>query len=248
MKLFSYHAGNSFLHTLDVRCKCLLVCLISLSVVKADLAGNLVCLAFYILLLKGLGLGPVTVIRQMKGFLLFLMLIFLSRWVTTPGDAIQTVYGITLTRQGLADGGQTALAFLNIMLTGLALTATTRSMEIKTAVQWFFGPVPFIPERRVAMMMGLSLKFMPLILDNARQVSWAVHARCGHLRKNPVKRLIHRTWPLLKKTFKTADDLTLAMQARCYSEQRTDCRFHPNGKEGWVVLAAIAFSTAVVWF
>lgn len=246
MTLFSYHPGHTLWHTLDVRCKCLLVCLLSLVVLKTGLPGNIVCLCVLMFILKTFGLGPARLVTQLKIFLLFLIVIFLSRWAGTPGDPMVTLYGFSLTRQGLASGSLVALRFLVVMLLGLMLTATTRSMEIKAAVQWFFKPVPFIPEKRVAVMAGLALKFMPLILDNAREVTHAVNARCGNLRKNPVRRLINLSWPLLKKTFQSADDLSLAMQARCYSENRTDPRFFPNGKEGWVMGLALVFSAGML--
>ncbi|WP_321495979.1 energy-coupling factor transporter transmembrane component T [uncultured Desulfobacter sp.] len=245
--LFAYHPGKTLLHTLDVRCKCVLVCLLSLTVLKAGLPGNFAGLGLFILLLKRLGMGPVTLVVPLKWFFAFLALIFLSRWAATPGDAMVTLYGVSLTRQGFSDGSLVAAGFLNVMLLGLLLTATTRPMEIKAAVQWFFKPIPFIPEQRVAVMMGLALKFMPLILGNARDVSHAVDARCGNLRKNPVQRLVYRTWPLLKKTFQSADNLTLAMQARCYSENRTAPRFYSNGKEVPVMVGALVLSAAILW-
>lgn len=244
--LFSYHPGNTLWHTLDVRCKCLLVCLLSLAVLKTGLPGNILCLCVLMVILKTVGVGPAKLVTQLKAFLLFLILIFFCRWAGTPGDPMVTLYGFSLTRQGLTSGSLVSLRFLVVMLLGLMLTATTRSMEIKAAVQWFFKPVPFLPEKRVAVMVGLALKFMPLIFDNAREVKHAVNARCGNLRKNPVQRLINLSWPLLKKTFQSADDLSLAMQARCYSENRTDPRFFPNGKEGWVMGLTLVFSTGML--
>lgn len=247
MTLFFYRLGTTFLHTLDVRCKCLLVSFLSLAVLKAGLWGDLLCLGLFIILLKGLGIGPVSLARQLKGFLFFLGLIFFSQWANTPGDPMFTLYGFSLSCQGLEAGGLVALGFLNVMLIGLVFTATTRTMEIKAAAQWFFRPVPFVPEKRVAVMMGLALKFIPLILENAREVTHAVNARCGNLRKNPVRRLINRTWPLLGKTFCDAENLSLAMQARCYSENRTDSQFYANGKEWLVMGLAFGFSVCIVW-
>jgi len=244
--LFSYHPGDTLWHTLDVRCKGLLVCLLSLAVLKTGLPGNIICLGVLMVILKTLKVGPARLVTQLKVFLLLLTLIFFCRWAVTPGDPMVTLYGFSLTRQGFTSGSLVALRFLVVMLLGLILTATTRSMEIKAAVQWFFKPVPFIPEKRVAVMVGLALKFMPLILDNAREVTHAVNARCGNLRKNPVRRLINQSWPLLKKTFQSADDLSLAMQARCYSETRTDPRFFPNGKEGWVVGLTLVFCAGML--
>lgn len=197
-------------------------------------------------ILRTLGLGPAKLVTHLKAFLLFLILIFFCRWAGTPGDPMVTRYGFSLTHQGFTSGSLVSLRFLVVMLLGLILTATTRSMEIKAAVQWFFKPVPFIPENRVAVMVGLALKFIPLILDNAKEVTHAVNARCGNLRKNPVRRLINLSWPLLKKTFQSADDLSLAMQARCYSEHRTDPRFSPNGKEGWIVGLTLVFSAGML--
>lgn len=246
MTLFSYHPGDTLWHTLDVRCKCLLVCLLSLAVLKTKLPGNIICLCVLMFILKTLGLGPARLVKQLKIFFLFLILIFFCRWAGTPGDPMVTLYRFCLTRQGFTSGNLVSLRFLVVMLLGLILTATTRSMEIKAAVQWFFKPVPFIPEKRVAVMVGLALKFMPVILDNVREVTHAVNARCGNLRKNPVRRLINLFWPLLKKTFQSADDLSLAMQARCYSENRTDPRFFPNGKEGWVVGLTLVFCAGML--
>jgi energy-coupling factor transporter transmembrane protein EcfT len=197
-------------------------------------------------ILKTIGVGPVRLVTQLKAFLLFLILIFFFRWAGTPGDPMVTLYGFSLTHQGFTSGSLVSLRFLVIMLLGLMLTATTRSMEIKAAIQWFFKPIPFIPEKRVAVMAGLAIKFMPLILDNAREVTYAVNARCGNLRKNPVRRLVNLSWPLLKKTFQSADDLSLAMQARCYNENRTEPRFSPNGKEGWVIGMALVFSAGML--
>lgn len=244
--LFSYHPGITLWHTLDVRCKCLVVCLLSLTVLKTGLPGNIICLCFLMFILKRLGVGPVRLVKSLKAFLLFLILIFFCRWAGTPGDSMVTLYGFCLTRQGFTSGSLVALRFLVVMLLGLMLTAATRSMEIKAAVQWFFKPVPFIPEKRVAVMAGLALKFIPLILDNAREVTHAVNARCGNLRKNPVRRLITLSWPLLKKTFQSAEDLSLAMQARCYSENRTDPRFSPNGKEGWAMGLTLVLSAGML--
>lgn len=240
--LFSYRPGRTLLHTLDVRCKCLLVCLLSLAVLKTGLPGNIFCLGVLTVTLKTVGLDPAGIVTQLKTFLLFLMLIFFSRWAGTPGDPMVTLYGFSLTRQGFGSGSLVSLRFLIVMLLGLMLTASTRSMEIKAAIQWFLKPVPFIPEKRVAVMAGLALKFMPLILGNAREVTHAVNARCGNLRKNPVRRLLNLSWPLLKKTFKSAEDLSLAMQARCYSENRTDPQFRPNGKEGPIVGLALVLA------
>ncbi|WP_022664397.1 energy-coupling factor transporter transmembrane component T family protein [Desulfospira joergensenii] len=247
MTLFSFRPGSTLVHELDVRAKCVLVCLLSLAILNTGLSGNLICLFFLLVFIKKMGFKLIRILKQLSFFLIFLVLILLSRGLTFPGDPMFTFWGVTLTRQGMALGSLIALRFLSIMFLGLVFTATTRPMEIKAAAQWFLKPVPLIPEKKVAIMISLALRFLPLILNQAAEVSHAVNARCGNLRKNPVQRMIHLTWPLLKKNFKSAEDLTLAMEARCYCENRTDPEFHRSGKEGTAMLFALVFCAVLVF-
>ncbi len=246
MTLFSYKTGQTLAHDLDVRVKCALVCLLSVGLLNTGLLGILICLGFLVFYLKKLNHTLKDLVRRLFFFLFFLILILLSRWATLPGEAMFTLLGITLTWQGLISGGQMALRFLCIMLLGLIFTATTRSGDIKAAAQWFLGPVPFVPEKRAAIMISLALRFFPLILHQAMEISHAVNARCGNLEKNPVKRMVHLTWPLLKKVFSSADNLSLAMEARCYCEDRSDPEFSQSGKEGWVSALALVFSAGLI--
>lgn len=246
MTLFTFHPGNTFLHTMDVRCKSVLVCILSLTMFNAGLYENLLFLFISLSLLKLIGISFLTILRQLKWFLLFLIFIFLSQSLSAPGDPIFSLFGMQISRYGLLLGSKVAIGFLNIMLIGLIFTSTTRIMEIKAAFQWFLKPIPFVPEKRVATIIGLAIKFMPMLLDNAREVNYAVNARCGNLRKNPVYRITNKTWPLIRKTFSSADNLDFAMQSRCYNENRTNIEFHSNGKEFFILALVIILSISSI--
>jgi energy-coupling factor transporter transmembrane protein EcfT len=105
---------------------------------------------------------------------------------------------------------------------GLSFVSTTRPSEIKAAVQWFLDPFPFIPAKRIATMMSLIMRFMPVFLGQAKETADAQRARGVENRKNPLYRLKKLLIPLMRRTFTTADKLAVAMEARCYSENRTD--------------------------
>ncbi|MCA1787556.1 MAG: hypothetical protein LC657_16405, partial [Desulfobacteraceae bacterium] len=115
MTIFSYHPGDTLWHTLDVRCKGLLVCLLSLAVLKTGLPGNIICLCVLMVILKTLEVAPARLVTQLKVFLLLLILIFFCRWAVTPGDPMVTLYGFSLTRQGFTSGSLVALRFLIVM-------------------------------------------------------------------------------------------------------------------------------------
>ena len=134
------------------------------------------------------------------------------------------------------------------MLTGLIVCLTTKPSSVTGAVQWFLNPLPCIPEKRVGIMVSLSLKFMPLILKQAHEISNARKARCGDLEKNPVKKIIGLTLPLMKKTFLSADNLISAMESRCFNDDRTDPEFTPSGKELIFILNSFLLSIGFVCF
>jgi energy-coupling factor transporter transmembrane protein EcfT len=228
---FSYRQGESWLHLLDVRCKFFMVCLVSMSLLSAQMTA---CFFYFLILLfffKNSGLKIFATLNALKYFIVFLFFIFATRALIVKGDILVSFYGLSFTQQGLNQGFSVAFKFFLVMVTGIVFSSTTKPSCVKSAVQWFLRPIPFIPEKRVAVMISLSLSFMPVILNQARQISDAQKARCADLQKNPVKRIIRLVLPLLKKIFLSADNLVLAMESRCYSDDRTDPEFIPSGLE-----------------
>jgi energy-coupling factor transporter transmembrane protein EcfT len=231
LTLFSFRTGTTVLHELDVRVKIVLVCMVSMALFTAGYSGCLACFLVIYPLIRAQGLTICLLLIRMKGFVLLLALMAATRAVTTPGDPVWPFFDIGITRQGLVQGGLVAMRFFLVMVAGMLFTVTTRPADLKGAAQWFLKPVPFVPEKRVALMISLCLRFFPMILAQAGQTSDAVNARCGGFRRNPVRRIRLLTLPLLKKTVMAADHLCLAMTARCYTENRTDPVFESSGKE-----------------
>lgn len=243
---FTFRPGDSSLHHLDIRLKLCLLCLVSLSMLKASFISCGIFLLVLTSLFRSSGIPVLSALRRMKSFFLLLLFIFLSRALTTQGESVFAIYGLDITRQGLETGWMMALKFFLIMMSGLLFSSTTRPSSLKGAVQWFLKPVPFIPESRVAVMISLSLCFMPVIFRQAKDISDAHKARCGDLRKNPVRKIMGMTLSLMRKTFLCADHLVLAMESRCYSDDRTDPEFHPSGKEKYFLIGSIIL-LLVLW-
>jgi energy-coupling factor transporter transmembrane protein EcfT len=161
-------------------------------------------------------------LRGMHFFLMLLLLILGVRMVTTPGDPIIETKFFSITRQGILSGALICWRLAIIVVLGFAFVFSTRSFEIKAAMEWLFKPFVFIPGKRIATMMGLTTRFIPVILNQANETAEAQRARCVENRKNPVYRLIRLGIPLIRRTFERADLLAVAMEARCYTEDRTD--------------------------
>ena len=245
---FTYRKGYTLLHGLDVRCKFFLLCLISISLLSATLIP---AVFFLVLLIIGFNLSCASMIYtlgQIKYFFILLGFIFMARALSMEGIPYLTVFGISITKEGVSDGFLVTFKFLLIMLSGILFSMTTQPSTIKSAVQWFLKPIPFIPEKRVAVMISLSLSFMPIILRQANEISDAQKARCGDLEKNLIKRIYRLIVPLLKKVFLTADSLIIAMESRCYTENRTDPVFSPSGKEPYFLVAGCLIAIGLFFF
>jgi energy-coupling factor transporter transmembrane protein EcfT len=110
---------------------------------------------------------------------------------------------------------------LLVVFMGILLMATTRTADIRAALVWLLRPVPLVNEKMAATMVGLVVRFLPVILYQAAEISDAQRARGIERRKNPMVRLMRFTLPLFRRVFLSADELAVAMHARCYSEHRT---------------------------
>jgi energy-coupling factor transporter transmembrane protein EcfT len=230
---FSYRPGSTFLHLLDMRCK--LVCMLSysLAILAAGPRGLLFACMMLTWILSICRISVGSIFSELRYFIVLLLFIILLRTLTSPGNAVLVIGFFKATGAGLADGLLMAWRLISIVLLGLVFVATSRPSEIRTGAAWFLKPVPFIPEQRVATMIGLLVRFVPLIFGQVRSTGEALRARGIEQRKNPLYRLRYLAMPLLWRTFDHADKLVDAMTARCYNENRTTGQL-VFGRREWI--------------
>jgi energy-coupling factor transporter transmembrane protein EcfT len=235
---FGYTAGDSLLHRIDARFKIAFIIFLSLVGLNAYFWE----LGFLTLILLGIivraRLPIVSGLREMRYFLILLVLIFVARVLSTDGIPLIDLKYINVSIQGIYNGVLVCWRLALIVMLGFAFTSTTPPSAIKAAVQWLLKPVPLVPEKKVAVMMGLILRFVPVILDQARETAQAQKARAVENRKNPVYRLTKFGFPLMRRTFERADDLVVAMEARAFTEHRTDPELIAD-KRDWVALMVV---------
>lgn len=219
--LFHYIPGNTILHRLDIRIK-LIICIISGFFI---LNGNILVLCIIsVLIISALFISSVPMlylIKELRGFFIFLFFIFFTSSLTTPGTIVlgfkNIQFGFTL--EGLFSGAVFVWKFLLIILLGCSLTFTSSFTDFRYAVLWFLKPFPFVNARLVSTMVSLILRFVPEILNKAEEISIAHKSRRINARKNPFIKILSFSRSLMYKTFLRADEITLAMKARCYSTE-----------------------------
>jgi biotin transport system permease protein len=246
LSVFNFRPGSSVLHGLDVRFKLLFLVLISLSSLKACAFALSVLTLMLVAALGHARLSLKSVLKSFRYVFVLLAFIFLARALSTPGSAVIEFNAVSMTRKGLYDGALVCWRLIIVVLTGLAFISTTRPSEIKAAVEWLLNPFPFIPSKRIATMMSLVVRFIPVVFDQARETADAQRARGVDNRKNPVYRLKKLSIPLMRRTFDRADKLALAMDARCYSENRTDPGLCARLRDWAVLFAVICLCMGIV--
>ena len=243
--LFTYQSGSSRIHEMDVRFKFLAFGILSLAVLQYDLLPLTSISLLSIILVRYIGLSPFGVLVELRYFILLLVLIILARAFTTPGTPLSHLPWLPMTYDGFIVGGITAWRILLVAIFGLIFIATTKPAAVKAGVVFFLKPIPMVPAARIGTMLGLLLRFIPLIFRQADATFDAQRARGIELRRNPFYRIKTFVIPFMRRLFLGTDHLIEAMEARCYSDQRTDpmLSFH---KSDWWMLSCVIGVTGLL--
>ena len=235
------------LHRLDVRFKLMFFVLISLSSLRANIFSLFLLTVVLTAALIHVGLPIKSALKDLRYIFLLLLFVFVARSLSVPGSPLIEIKTITITREGLYQGVVVCWRLLIVIMTGVLFVTTTRPSEIKAAVEWMLKPFPGIPEKKIAFMMSLTVRFVPIIFQQAKETLAAQRARGIENRKNPIYRLRMLGIPLMRRTFEQADRISLAMMARCYSENRTDPRLSCQARD-WIALAGVVGLSLISFF
>jgi len=149
---------------------------------------------------------------------IFLFILFLFQAFFTPGSRLPAFPWLPVSLEGIYLGSFTCWRLGLILGYAVLFTSVTRPRQLQDAIVWLLKPVPFIPERRIGLMVSLTLRFFSIILDQAEEVRLAHKARLGDQNKNPFRKAKFLALPLLRRSFSRAEDVTLALAARGYRD------------------------------
>jgi energy-coupling factor transporter transmembrane protein EcfT len=156
--------------------------------------------------------------RDFRIWAIFLLALFLFQAFFTPGSRLPAFPWLPASQDGLRLGSLTCWRLGLILGYAVLFTALTRPREIQDTLIWLLKPIPFLPERRIGLMVSLTIRFFSIILDQAEEVRLAHKARLGDQNKNPFRRAKFLALPLLRRSFSRAEDVTLALAARGYRD------------------------------
>ncbi|MBR1983450.1 MAG: energy-coupling factor transporter transmembrane protein EcfT [Clostridia bacterium] len=228
-----YYPSHSFVHKMDARVKILAVIayIVAVFLVKPFyFLGFSACLAFVIIATAVAKIPFLKVLKSMKAIIFFIVLsAVLQLFFNSQGTPLWENGFIT--DAGLYNAIFIVLRITLIVLGASLLTLTTSPVEIADGIESLLYPLKFIkfPVHEFALIMSIALRFIPTLLDETDRIIKAQKARGADFESGNIfkraKALIPVLIPLLISSFRRADELADAMDARCYSGSKNRTKY-----------------------
>ena len=222
--LGQYFPGESFIHRLDPRTKLLAtIALIAFVFVVQGFSGFLLIAAFVLACAASTGIHLKFLIRGLKPiFFIIIFTFILNLFFQTTGNELVHVGFIRITDTGLRMASFMAVRLILLVVSSQLLTLTTSPISLTDGLETLFRPLEAIhfPAHEIAMMMSIALRFIPTLMDEADKIMKAQKARGANFETGSIiaraKAMVPLLVPLFVGAFRRAEELALAMDARCY--------------------------------
>lgn len=221
--LGQYYPGSSWIHRLDARIKIIwtFVYIVSLFLIK-DFWGYIAILVTLGLII-GVSRVPLNfILKGLKPIFLIIVFTFTVNMFMTKGTPIVGIGFLQITREGLYNAVFMGVRLVLLIIGSSLLTLVTKPINLTDGIEKLLSPGQRIgiPAHELAMMMTIALRFIPTLLEETDKIMKAQMARGADFESgnimNRAKSLIPLLVPLFISAFRIAQDLAMAMEARCY--------------------------------
>lgn len=219
-----YVPRNSLIHSLDPRIK---LTIIFFFVVFVFFANNVLSYSVMTLFaLCSMILTNIPIRFILRGltpvWFLVIFTFILHLIMTRDGFVLLKIFNFKIYSGGVVQGFAISLRFFLLILVTSLLTLTTTPIEITDAMENMLHPFKKLklPVHELALMMSISLRFIPTLMQETEKISKAQASRGIDFRtgsfKERIKAVIPLLIPLFVSAFKRAEELAMAMEARGY--------------------------------
>ena len=221
--LGQYYQTESVIHRMDPRVKLggTLLFIISLFFFK-NFLGYVIAALFLAVVIKLSGVPFKFMVRGMKTIILLLMITVVFNLFLTPGTPLVSFWKLTITMEGAKLAASMAIRLTLLIIGSSLMTLTTTPNNLTDGMEKMLRPLRVIkvPVHEVAMMMSIALRFIPILLEETDKIMKAQIARGADFESGNIfkraKALVPLLVPLFISAFRRANDLAMAMEARCY--------------------------------
>lgn len=229
-----YYIADSFLHKMDARIKMLLCLLFMVGIFFVTSFVGFAFITVFLIFAIAFSRVPLkSILKSVKGILFLLVLTaVLNVFFTKRGNLLCSWWIFQIYDEGLYFAAKMLLRLTYLVVGAGLLTLTTTPVDLTHAIESLLKPLKVIkfPVHELALIMSLTLSFIPSLMEETDRIIRAQKARgadfdTGGLIKR-AKAFIPILIPLLVGGFRRAEELANAMNSRCYegSKNRTQMR------------------------
>lgn len=248
-----YIPGDSFVHKLDPRAKIMLSILyiIDLFLIK-DFQGYIIIFLFTMFAIATSKIQLKYIYKGLKPIFVLMLITALFNVFLTKGENLIFELGfLKVYKEGILLAVFMVLRLTFLIIGTSLLTLTTSPIELTDGIEKLLNPYRKIgvPAHELAMMMTIALRFIPTLMDETDKIMKAQKARGADFESGNLvqraKNLIPLLVPLFISSFRRADELAMAMEARCYrgGEGRTRMKILKLTSKDAVAIVIFVFLT-----
>lgn len=250
-----YYPAESVIHRLDPRVKLIatLAYIISLFTFKS-LSGYLAAGLFLFMVIRISKVPIGFIVKGLKAVVLLMLITVCFNLFLTPGEILIQFWIFKITKEGIKVAVFMAIRLVFLIIGASLMTFTTTPNHLTDGLEQLMKPLNKIhfPVHEISMMMSIALRFIPILLEETDKIMKAQMARgadfeSGGLIKK-AKNLIPLLVPLFISAFRRANDLAMAMEARCYrgGKGRTKMKPLTFKKRDWLGFVTMSGYIAVL--
>ena len=218
-----YYQTESPIHRLDPRVKLIatFAYIISLFVVHSW-TGYLIAAVVVAIVIAASHVPFGYIMRGMKAVMMILMITVIFNLFLTEGRPLIHFWKLTITYEGVDFASKMVVRLIFLIIGSSLMTLTTTLNQLTDALEDVLGPLKkiHVPVHEISMMMSIPLRFIPILMEETDKIMKAQMARGADFEsKNLMKKiqsLVPLLVPLFISAFRRANDLAMAMEARCY--------------------------------
>ena len=237
--LGQYYPAESVLHSLDPRVKLFATLVFIITLFSAD---NVVLFAMMILTVAGIILlihVPFSfMVKGLRAIVILLIIAGLFNLFLTPGRTLVSFWIFSISDVGLKNAVLMTSRMILLIIGTSVMTLTTTPNQLTDGLEKSLGFLKRInvPVHEISMMMSIALRFIPILIDETDKIMKAQMARGADFETGGLitkaKNMVPLLVPLFVSAFRRANDLSFAMEARCY-----------NGGEGRTKMKPLKYSS-----
>lgn len=221
--LGQYYRTESVIHSLDPRVKIVgtFSFIISLFLVK-NFIGYVIAALFLCACIKLSNVPPKFIFRGMRAIFFLLLITMVFNLFLTPGEPLVSFWKIKITKEGIRLAIMMGVRLVFLITGSSLMTLTTTPNYLTDGLEDLLKPLKKVrvPVHEISMMMSIALRFIPILMEETDKIMKAQMARGADFESgsimNRAKNLVPLLVPLFISAFRRANDLAMAMEARCY--------------------------------